>query len=126
MNPVTDLCRQLRNNPTLSEKILWNEIRRRNVGGHKFLRQFPIFIVNGVGRKSFYIADFYCAKLKLVIEVDGPIHLLKKEYDDNRDFVMKEWGFNILRFTNGEVMNDVDKVIERLMFYCMDTPPGLP
>jgi very-short-patch-repair endonuclease len=119
MNPVTDLCRQLRNNPTPAEKLLWKELRRRNVGGEKFLRQFPIFVAGGFGRKAFYIADFYCAKHKLVIEVDGPIHLLKKEYDDNRDLVMTERGFNILRFTNDEVISDVNKVIEKLMFWCM-------
>ncbi|MCR8561541.1 endonuclease domain-containing protein [Mucilaginibacter sp. BJC16-A38] len=117
MNPVTDLCRQLRNNQTPAEKILWDEIRRRNIGGEKFLRQFPIFIIQGTGRKAFYIADFYCARYKLVIEVDGPIHLLKKEYDNNRDIVMKEWGFNILRFTNAEVENELNKVIEQLDKY---------
>jgi very-short-patch-repair endonuclease len=53
-------------------------IRKRNINGHKFLRQFPIFVVNGFGRKSFYIADFYCAGLKLVIEVDDPITSLRK------------------------------------------------
>ncbi|WP_461449996.1 DUF559 domain-containing protein [Mucilaginibacter sp.] len=55
-------------------------------------------------KRSFYIADFYSANFKLVIEVDGPIHLLKKEYDANRDLIMQSWGFNILRFTNDEVM----------------------
>ena len=121
MNRITDLCRQLRNNPTLAEKILWEAIRRRNIGGVKFLRQFPIFIINGIGRKSFYIADFYCAKFKLVIEVDGPIHLLKKEYDDNRDLVMQEWGFNILRFTNDEVINQLDNVIGKIDRYLAAT-----
>src|ERR1700743_2127351 len=114
MNPVTDLCRQLRNDPTPAEKILWNEIRRRNIRGEKFLRQFPIFIVNGFGRRSFYIADFYSAKFKLVIEVDGPIHLLKKEYDDNRDMVMQYWGFKILRFTNAEVINELNIVVKKI------------
>ncbi len=78
MNPVTRLCRDLRTNATSAEKLLWEEIRRRNIGGQKFLRQFPIFTVNGLGRRAFYIADFYCAAHKLVVEVDGPIHLLKK------------------------------------------------
>ncbi len=111
MNLITDLCRQLRNNQTPAEKRLWQELRRRNIKGEKFLRQFPIFITNGTGRQSFYIADFYNAKLKLVVEVDGPIHLLKKEYDANRDFVMRYWGFNILRFTNDEVINELGKVL---------------
>ncbi|MEO6631542.1 MAG: endonuclease domain-containing protein [Mucilaginibacter sp.] len=117
MNLVTAFCRQLRNNPTPAEKILWNEIRKRNIGGEKFLRQFPIFIVQGIGRRAFYIADFYCAKHKLVIEVDGPIHLLKKEYDNNRDIVMKEWGFDTLRFTNDEVERDLDNVVSKIEAY---------
>ncbi len=119
MNPVTDLCRQLRNSRTPAEQKLWKELKRRNAGGEKFLRQFPIFVEAGFGRKAFYIADFYCAKHKLVIEVDGPIHLLKKEYDDNRDLVMNERGFNIIRFTNDEVDKDVNRVIEKIMFWVM-------
>jgi very-short-patch-repair endonuclease len=119
MNPITDLCRQLRNNPTNAEKLLWKELRKRNPGGEKFLRQFPIFVPNVGGRRAFYIADFYCARRKLVIEVDGPIHLLKKDYDANRDLVMQEIGFDILRFTNDEVEKNIDKVIEKIMFHIM-------
>lgn len=114
MNLVTELCRKLRNNPTPAEKIIWEYLRRRNINGKKFLRQFPIFIVNGVGRRSFYIADFYCAEYKLVIEIDGPIHLLKKEYDGNRDLVMREWGFDLLRFTNDMVEKDLQMVLQAI------------
>lgn len=114
MNYVTDLCRQLRNNPTDAEKLLWKELKQRNAGGAKFLRQFPIFIS---GREAFYIADFYCAKLKLVIEVDGPVHLLKKEYDANRDLAMQKIGLNVLRFTNEEVIGNINGVLESVMFY---------
>ena len=117
MNKITEFCRTLRNNATPAEKILWEEIRRRNIGGEKFLRQFPIFIIQGLGRKAFYIADFYCARHKLVIEVDGPIHLLKKEYDANRDVIMHEWGFSVLRFTNDEVINDLDIVVNKIGEY---------
>jgi very-short-patch-repair endonuclease len=113
MNTITDFCRQLRNNQTLAEKRLWKELRRRNINGEKFLRQFPIFITNGTGGRSFYIADFYNSRFKLVIEVDGPIHLLKKEYDANRDLVMQYWGFNILRFTNEEVAMSLPELCKR-------------
>jgi very-short-patch-repair endonuclease len=116
MNHITDLCRQLRNNPTHTEKLLWKELKKRNAGGVKFLRQFPIFVSYNAGMKAFYIADFYCASLKLVIEVDGPIHLLKKEYDDNRDLAMQELGLNIIRFTNAEVIENIDGDLERIMF----------
>jgi very-short-patch-repair endonuclease len=120
MNPITELCRQLRNNQTRAEKILWEEIRKRNVGGEKFLRQFPIFIIQGLGRKTYYIADFYCAKHKLVIEVDGPIHLLKREYDNNRDIVMKEWEFSILRFDNDEVIENLNNVVRKIEKYLLN------
>ena len=124
MNIVTEFCRQLRNNPTPAEKMLWEQLRKRSVNGEKFLRQFPIFIVKGLGRKTFYIADFYCARHKLVIEVDGPIHLLKKEYDDNRDIVMKEWGFSILRFTNDEVFNELHSVVGKIDNYILTNNIG--
>lgn len=119
MNPVTALCRRLRNNATPFEKLLWAEIRRRNIGGEKFLRQFPIFIIRGMGRKAFYIADFYCGQHKLVIEVDGPIHPLKKEYDNNRDIAMKKWGFDILRFANDKVENSMNSVIGKIEAYIL-------
>ena len=117
MNYITGLCRELRNNQTPAEKLLWGELRRRNVNGEKFLRQFPLFTISGFGKRAFYIADFYSAKSKLVIEVDGPIHLLKKEYDNNRDLVMQSWGFNILRFTNEEVINELNSVVKTIDNY---------
>ncbi|GAB3922531.1 endonuclease domain-containing protein [Mucilaginibacter myungsuensis] len=113
MNPITELCRKLRTPSTFSENKLWAELRRRNISDVKFLRQYPIFYAFGVER-FFYIADFYCAKHKLVIEVDGPIHEFKKEYDKNRDIVMRELGLNILRFKNDEVLNDIKGVVERI------------
>ena len=100
-----------------AEKLLWNELRRRSINGEKFLRQVPLFTISGFGRRSFYIADFYSAKSKLVVEVDGPIHLLKKEYDANRDLVMQSWEFNILRFTNDEVLNHLDMVVKKIDDY---------
>jgi len=117
MNKITEFCRDLRNNATPAEKTLWQEIRKRNIAREKFLRQFPIFIIQDLGRKAFYIADFYCAAYKLVIEVDGPIHLLKKEYDANRDIAMKEWGFSVLRFTNDEVTDNLHYVINKIEEY---------
>jgi very-short-patch-repair endonuclease len=91
----------------------------RYINSEKLLRQFPLFIIQGRNRKAFCIADFYRAKHKLVIEVDGPINLLKKECDDNRDIVMKEWGFSILRFTNDEVFDDLNNVIGKIDNYLL-------
>ena len=66
----------------------------------KFLRQYPICVDSVFGRRLYYIPDFYCHKAKLVVEADGPIHLLKKEYDKNRDEVLKALNLTILRFDN--------------------------
>lgn len=113
MNFVTELCRKLRVNQTAAERVLWDEIRKKNLGQFKFLRQYPIFFISGSGR-YFYIADFYCAKQKLVIEVDGPIHDFKKEYDKNRDLATHELGLKVLRFKNDEVINNTRSVVEQI------------
>ena len=78
------LCRELRVNQTESEEILWDRIRNRQLLGKKFLRQHPIFY-DLKGRETFYITDFYCHELKLVVEIDGEIHRYKKNKDEERD-----------------------------------------
>ncbi len=71
---IAMIARGLRKNQTSSEIILWEELRCRRMMGFKFLRQHPVFYKIDKDRVEFYIADFYCAELKLVIELDGPIH----------------------------------------------------
>ena len=117
MPSIIELCRELRHRETPAEKILWNYLRNRNVDGFKFLRQYPVCVVNAFGRKLFYIPDFYCHKAKLVIEADGPIHLLKKDYDKNRDEVLTALGLTILRFDNEEILNDVQSVLDTIAKY---------
>jgi very-short-patch-repair endonuclease len=78
---------------------------------HKFLRQYPI-CVSAFGYNRYYIPDFYCYQAKLVIEADGPIHLLKKDYDKNRDEVLASLGLTILRFTNDEILSDTQGVLD--------------
>jgi very-short-patch-repair endonuclease len=82
---ITLLARNLRKNQTVSEKLLWEVLRRKSFSGYKFLRQHLIFYRIDNGWIEFFIADFYCAKLKLIIEVDGPIHKNKEDYDSERD-----------------------------------------
>jgi very-short-patch-repair endonuclease len=62
----------------------------------------------------YYIPDFYCHKAKLVIEADDPIHLLKKEYDKNRDEVLSGLGLNILRFENEQILNNTESVLNKI------------
>jgi leucyl-tRNA synthetase len=70
---------------TPSEKILWEYLRLRRMMGFRFLRQHPVFYREDNNWIVFYIADFYCHELNLIIELDGKIHYKQKEYDSNRD-----------------------------------------
>ncbi len=97
--------RQLRKNSTDAEILLWSKIRMRQLRGLLFYRQKPL---------GGYIVDFYCPKVKLVIEVDGGQHLTPDvaEYDGVRDDYMASMGLKVLRFTNIDVMENIDGVVE--------------
>ena len=97
---------QLRTNMPKPEEVLWQKIRRKQLGV-KFRRQ------HGIGR---YIVDFYCAELSLVIEIDGDSHFSTegKEKDTKRDAFIEALGIKVLRFTNEEVMKQTESVLERL------------
>ena len=101
-------CRRLRRNQTISERLFWEQVRNRQINNLKFVRQQP-FIYQSVNFKLYYfIADFYCSEKKLVIELDGGIHQQQKEYDENRDVILKEMNLRVERFKN----EDLDKAIE--------------
>lgn len=94
-----EFCRNLRANQTNSENIIWGIFRNRKLFGKKFLRQHPIYY-DLLGRESFYIGDFYCHELKLIIEIDGQIHQYEKLKDAERDQIMNLLGLNVLRIKN--------------------------
>ncbi len=108
---------QLRTNMPKPEEILWQRIRRKQLGV-KFRRQ------HGIGR---YIVDFYCAELNLVIEIDGDSHFSDegKEKDTIRDAFMETLGIKVLRFTNEEVMKQTESVLERLFNLVRSNNPPL-
>lgn len=106
-------CRTLRKNSTNAEKIFWNIVRNRKFLGKKFYRQYPIFF-DLLGKESFYIADFYCHEEKLVIELDGRIHDFRKNEDEFRTDVINNLGIRVIRFSNNEIENDIDKVLNKL------------
>ena len=99
---VFELAKDLRRNMTDAEKLLWNHLKA-GVQGLKFRRQHPIGI---------QIADFYCHKIKLIVEVDGSIHDVKdvKENDKKREDDLRGWGNTIIRFTNENVFKNLDRV----------------
>jgi very-short-patch-repair endonuclease len=110
---IIEFCRELRRLQTPAEKILWDYLRNRKLSKHKFLRQYPI-CVTAYGFNRYYIPDFYCHQAKLVIEAGGPIPLLKKDYDQNRDEVLMALGLIILRFENDEIINNTEVVLSRI------------
>ncbi|MFA6270098.1 MAG: DUF559 domain-containing protein [Candidatus Paceibacterota bacterium] len=98
---------ELRKNQTPTEEKLWFFLRGNKLNGVKFKRQHSI---------GGYIPDFYCAKKKLIIELDGEIHNTTeaREYDEVRDKFFKELGYTTLRFLNREIENDIDEVLDKI------------
>ena len=101
---LLDRRRELRKNQTPQEEILWSEIRANRLGV-KFKRQESV---------GGYIADFYCSKAKLIIELDGAVHdaLEAKEYDVLRDDYFKVLNYKVLRFKNSEIENNLINILE--------------
>ena len=98
----TNRARNLRRSSTNAENRLWNRIRSRSIGGHKFVRQEPI------GR---YVVDFVCRERRLIVEVDGGQHATDPS-DAVRDQWLTEHRFRVLRFWNNDVMSNIDGVLE--------------
>ena len=96
-------AKHLRKNMTDAENLLWMNLKA-GIGGLKFRRQHPI---------GTYIADFYCHQVKFIIEVDGSIHLDRevKKLDEIRQKDLEGWRYSVLRFTNFQVMNHVEKFV---------------
>lgn len=108
-------AKEMRKNPTKAEAKLWEELRGKRLG-YKFRRQHPI---------DNYIVDFICLEKKLIIEVDGKIHEYQLEKDEERELLLKEKkGYKILRFTNLEVLNDVQAVIAKIESVLKVLPSG--
>lgn len=106
-NPhLTTLARTNRKNPTPAETTIWQKIlRNRQFHGYKFLRQKPI---------GPYIADFYCADLKLVIEIDGDSHAEQEAYDAERSAYLARQGIRVLRYTNIDVSQQLEGIHDDL------------
>ncbi len=96
------LARSLRKNMTLPEKLLWNELRDRQVRGCKFRRQHPI---------GNYVVDFCCIEKKLIIEIDGEVHDLKADRDKIREDYLVGLGYRVVRVLAREIFQNMNSVI---------------
>ena len=106
LNELLELSRKNRNNLTEAEEKIWIEVLMKRKTGYKFLRQKPI---------NRFILDFYCSELNLAIEIDGNSHNKKKYYDEARDLFLKQVGIKTIRFTNDEVLNNIENVKRMIM-----------
>jgi very-short-patch-repair endonuclease len=97
--------RELRNNPTDAERLLWRAISNRQLGGIRFNRQVPI---------GPFICDFVARTPKLVVEVDGGQHALEADADARRTRFLRSRGYRVIRFWNNDVLENIDGVIEVL------------
>jgi len=101
---------ELRKNMTKAEELLWEKLSKKQLQGYKFRRQHPI---------SQFIADFYCHVCKLVIEVDGGYHYNseQRDYDKGRSEELECFGIKVIRFSNNEIENNIDEVLEQIILY---------
>ena len=89
----------------MAEACLWNELKARKLGGHKFVRQMPI---------GPYYADFACRVSRLVAEIDGSQHA-DSEYDRRRDEFMRNAGYSVRRMWNVDVLKEIDAVCAAIL-----------
>jgi very-short-patch-repair endonuclease len=100
----TDRARELRKNQTPAEEALWQLLRNRRLLRLKFRRQVPI---------GPYIADFYCHRYRLVVELDGAVHEERRQaiHDEERALYLRALGLTILRFPNERVFQEPENVL---------------
>ncbi len=104
---LKDFAKANRKNPTEAEEKLWDAVRNRNIDGYKIRRQHPI---------AGFIPDFVCLDKKLIIEIDGEYHSEDEQlkYDQQRTKWLNEYNYSLLRFTNEEVLININTVIEKI------------
>ncbi len=101
---IKDVRKCMRDNMTEAEIILWEQIKSNKLDV-KFRRQHII---------ANFIPDFVALSIKLIIEVDGEIHNFQKEYDNDRTYLLSQQGFRVIRFTNREVIDNLDQVLSKI------------
>ena len=101
-------ARELRRKTTKAENLFWNKVlKNKQLEKFKFTRQKPL---------SYFIVDFYCASLGLVIEIDGGVHSFQKIRDKERDNLLEQkFGLKVIRYKNEKVLNSIEKVTEDLV-----------
>ncbi len=102
----TARARDLRNNATLHEQMLWQQLKGGRLNGLKFSRQIPI---------AGYFADFVCRSCKLVLELDGSQHADAAMHDEARTRAIEAAGYRVIRFWNNDLNENMDGVLENIV-----------
>ena len=110
-------ARELRKAMTPAEVALWRSLRGRRLAGLKFRRQHPI---------GQFIVDSCCPSRRLIVELDGGVHLGREEHDEERTRVHGELGYRVIRFANDEVIADMAAVLEGIVGACDGRPSPTP
>jgi len=106
---------ELRNNSTLSEVLLWKQLKNKKMNNYDFHRQKPI---------DEYIVDFFCSELMLAIEIDGRSHDGKYKYDKKRQKIIESYGVYFLRFSDEAIKKRMNAVLEKIQLWIKEhTPP---
>ena len=100
-------ARNLRNNATPAERLLWQQLRLLKLEGHHFRRQVPI---------DKFIADFACHSAKLIIELDGGQHGDAVDYDAERTKTLESHGYRVIRFWNNDVFQALEGVVDNIRY----------
>jgi len=106
---IQESARLLRKHLTPAEQALWSRLRDRQLAGIKFRRQHPL---------GPFVADFYCAESRLVVELDGGVHDQMQERDANRTVEFEQRGYRVIRFSNARVLHEIEQVLEEIRVAC--------
>jgi very-short-patch-repair endonuclease len=110
LSPVQQRARELRQELTPAETLLWHALRGKQLAGFKFRRQHPI---------DRFITDFYCAACKLIVELDGGIHDEQQDRDAIRTEALEQRGYRVIRFPNEQVLHHLDQVLAAIEAACL-------
>jgi very-short-patch-repair endonuclease len=105
----TGQARSLRKSATPAEQLLWRHLRGRQLNGRKWRRQQPF---------GPYVLDFYCPELRIAVEIDGDVHAAKESADRERQRRLENRGITVVRFTNREVLDNLEGVLSVLWDFC--------
>lgn len=101
--------RDLRQNSTPAEVILWTQLRNRRLDGLKFRRQHVV---------GPFVVDFYCPEVAVVVELDGETHVGKEQVDEDRERWLTKQGLRVIRFWNDHIYEELDWVLEAIWNVC--------